>query len=204
MEGIFFYWFAWISWTYTTFIADKTKKRVATALFLLLVMIVSNEQVKLFQIAINCALILFLLMGYYLISKNKWNKLIYYFCVCLILTISFVSFKLFQIYDPVWVMFHPTFKLAIILFLLTLLLIKDQLMRIAILMIAIVQGEIVYTLFINNYVFPSSSNQLEALDIVAISVGFSFLWHGFELFVERLQNYVKQKTIIGVSNNDNM
>ncbi|OIJ14826.1 hypothetical protein BKP37_07570 [Anaerobacillus alkalilacustris] len=196
MEGIYFYWFVWIGWIYVTFILNKTKTRFITALLLLLLIIFSKHSITLFNVTLNISIILCLFIGYYLISMRKFSSIFYYLSVSFILTSSFVSFRLFQLYDPVWVMFHPTFKLSLLLLLLTLLLIKDQIMRISILFVTIAQGEIIFSLFLNSYVNLYANNQLESLDVVAISVTLTYFWFLFEQFVKLFEKFVKQKAFI--------
>lgn len=196
MEGIYFYWIVWISWVYSTFFLAKTKKRLTITIFLLLVIIFSNKQLTLFILTFNSAVLICLVSGYLLISQRRWSYILYYLSVSFILTSSFVSFRFFQLYDPVWIMFNPTFKLSIILLFLLLLLVRDQKIRVGLLLITIAQGEIIYTLFLNNLVTEIPFGQYETLDIIAITIGISYLYFGFEEFVKWLETYTKQKTIL--------
>ncbi len=197
MEGIYFYWFIWIAWIYTTFMMDKTRTRLIVALVLLFSIILSNKEIPLFSLTVNATILFYLLASYFIVSQKKWRKIIYYVCVSLILTSSYVTFKLFQIFDPVWVMFHPTFKLSLILLLLTLTLVKEQMLRVALVVITVTQGEIIYTLFLNSLVTDFGIGKLESLDIIAITVGFTYIWYSFENFVKWLDLFVKQKLSTG-------
>ncbi|QOY35866.1 YphA family membrane protein [Anaerobacillus isosaccharinicus] len=199
MEGIYFYWFFWIAWIYTTFLLEKTQKRVSISLVLLLFIIFSDKHINVNDLLVNTTTLLCLLVGYLLVSRKKMGTLFYYLSVSLILTSSYVTFRLFQLYDPVWVMFHPTMKLALILLILIIILIREQSIRIGLLFIGVAQGEIVYTLFLNKIVPQPVLGQLESLDIIAITAGISFLWFGFEKMVAILDDYVKQRTILSSS-----
>jgi hypothetical protein len=199
MEGIYFYWFAWIGWIYITFLMDKTRFRLLTSFVLLFSIILSNKEIPLFSLTVNGAILFYLFASYIIVAQKKWSKILYYLCISLILTSSYVAFRLFQLFDPVWVMFHPTFKLSLILLFLTLILIKEQKLRIALVVITVTQGEIVYTLFLNSLVAQFGIGRLESLDIIAITISLSFLWYGFENFVKWLDTYVKQRTVLGVT-----
>lgn len=196
MEGIYFYWFFWIAWIYTTFLLEKTEKRILISLVILLLIIFSNKHINVNDLLVNTTTLLCLLVGYLLVSRKKTGTLLYYLSVSLILTSSYVTFRLFQLYDPVWVMFHPTMKLALILLILIIILIREQSIRIGLLFLGVAQGEIVYTLFLNKIVPQPVLGQLESLDIIAITAGISFLWFGFEKMVAILDDYVKQRTIL--------
>lgn len=196
MEGIYFYWIVWISWIYSTFILTKTNERLAISVFLLLVIIFSNKQLTLFTLTFNSTILFCLVSGYLIISQRRWSFILYYLCVSFILTSSFVSFRLFQLYDPVWIIFNPTFKLSIILLFLLLMLVRDQRIRVGLLLITIAQGEILFILFLNNIVTEIPVDQFETLDIIAITIGISYLWFGFEKFVKWLETYTRKRTVL--------
>ena len=196
MEGIYFYWFFWIAWIYTTFLLEKTGKRVSISMVILLFIIFSDKHINVNDMLVNTTTLLCLLVGYLLVSRKKTGTLFYYLSISLILTSSYVTFRLFQLYDPVWVMFHPTMKLALILLILIIILIREQSIRIGLLLLGVAQGELVYTLFLNKIVPQPVLGQLESLDIIAITAGISFFWFGFEKMVAILDDYVKQRTIL--------
>lgn len=196
MEGIFFYWIVWIGWVYSTFLVAKTNKRIAVTIFLLFLIILSNKQLTLFSITFNWAILLCMGSGYLIISQRRWHFILYYLSVSLISTSAFVTFRLFQLYDPVWIIFDPTLKLSLILLFLMLLLVRDQKIRVGMLLITIAQGEIFYRLFLNRVVSEVSFSQFETLDIIAITIGMSYIWFGFENFVKWLETYTKQKSIL--------
>lgn len=199
MEGIYFYWIFWIGWVYTTFLFDKTKQRISITIGILLFIIFSNKHIVVGDVVLNSTILLCLAIGYFLVSKKAFGTVLYYLSIGLILTSSYVAFRLFQLYDPVWVMFHPTFKLSIILILLVIILVKEQSIRIAILFIAVSQGELIYFLFLNR-IFPQEViGKLESLDIIAITTALSYLWFAFEKMVAMLDDYVKQRITLSTS-----
>ncbi len=199
MEGIYFYWFFWIGWIYTTFLLRKSKERLFIAIGILVLIIFSNRHITVGEYMINGTMIFSLLIGYYLVSKSKLGTVVFSLCISMISTVSYVTFRLFQLYDPVWVMFHPTLKLSLILVLLVLVLVKDQRIRIAMLFISVAQGELVYTIFLSKIVPEFLVGQLESLDIIAISLGFIFLWFSFEKLVALLDELVKKRTLLKIT-----
>jgi hypothetical protein len=197
MEGIYFYWLFWIGWIYSTFMLDKTRERITLTVVILLLIIFSTKHVIINDILVNFSTLLGLVIGYYFISKSRFTTIFYYLGISLIMTCSYVSFRLFQLYDPVWVMFNPTIKLAAILIVLTLVLIREHQIRIALLMITVAQGEIIYSLFLTSIVGNVVViGHLESLDIVAITLTASYLWLVFEKMVALLDKYVKQRTVL--------
>lgn len=193
MEGIYFYWIVWLFWVYSTFLLAKTKKRVAITILLLFLIILSTKHLTLFTLTFNSALLFCLVGGYLIISQRRWNFLLYYLSVSLISTSTFVTFRLFQLYDPVWIIFDATLKLSMILLFLILLLIREQKIRVGLLLITIAQGEIFYRLFLNRVVTEITFSQFETLDVIAITIGMSYIWFGFEIFVKWLETYIKKK-----------
>ncbi|RXJ03931.1 hypothetical protein DS745_00635 [Anaerobacillus alkaliphilus] len=199
MEGIYFYWLFWIGWVYTTFLLRKTKERLVIGAGILLLIILSSRHLVVGEYIVNGTIALSLLIGYYLISKNRVGVVVFFLCVSIISTISYVTFRLFQLYDPVWVMFHPTLKLSFLLVILILVLVKDQQMRIALLFVTVAQGELVYTIFLSTIVPEFLIGQRESLDIIAITSCIIFLWYAFERLVTLLDELVKKRTVLRTS-----
>lgn len=203
MEGIFFYWILWTAWVYCTFILEKTEKRTYMTAGLLLFIILAPRHIYIGDFMINSTLFFSVLIGYYLLSKKRKTLLSYYLFVSLITTISFVTFRLFQIYDPVWVMFHPTLKLSVIIALLILMLVREQEIRLSLIFITVAQGELIYTLFLSKIVPQFLIGELKSLDIIAISGMFTFFWFTFEKIVSVLDDFIKQKTVLKTPQKDN-
>ncbi|WNF38014.1 hypothetical protein RJD24_06170 [Bacillaceae bacterium IKA-2] len=195
MEGIYFYWICWICWIYTTFLLAKTKQRLVITIFLLFLIILSTKHLTFFTLTLNSAILFCFLSGCLIISQRRWSFILYCLSVSLISTSAFVTFRLFQLYDPVWVIFNPTWKLSMILLFLILLLVRDQKIRVGLLLITVAQGEILYRIFLNRVVTEITFSQFETLDIIAITIGMSYVWFGFENFVKWLETYTIQKSI---------
>ncbi len=196
MEGIYFYWLFWIGWIVTTFLLEKSRNRLAISIVILLLIIFSNKNIIVDDFVVNSSLIIAIIFGFFLLSNRNLRKVLFYLIISLILTSTFVSFKLFQLYDPLWIMFHPTMQVSIILVILLLILVKEQKIRVAIVFITVPQGEFVYSLFLNNFLSEVKVGQLESLDILATTLFISFIWYGFERSVAVLAEYVKQNTMI--------
>ncbi|MCD8501110.1 MAG: hypothetical protein LRY71_04785 [Bacillaceae bacterium] len=140
-------------------------------------------------------MLIFIGGGYLLLEKKKWSNIVYFIGTGLLCTLVYVSFRLFQLYDPVWVMKHPTVKLAIILFLLTTFLVKSYKNRMALIFIVTSQSEIIYSLYIKDRLGSITIDSLEAFDVVAITIFFSIAWYGFEQLVVWLEKLVKDKYV---------
>lgn len=196
MEGIYFYWIFWALWIYTTFLMEKTRKRFFFAIFLLTTIIFSNRVIELFFLKFNITLLLFMVGGYLLLAKKKWLTTIYFICSGIFSTMIYVSFRWFQLYDPVWVMLNSTIKLSVILFLVVVFLIREQVNRMALIFITITQGEFIYSFLIAEFVEEHIIGSLQAYDVAAITIILTIVWNGFEKFVLWLEKVVQRKVTL--------
>lgn len=204
LEGIFFYWLFWLFWIFTTFFMEKTTKRLYYSIFLLVSILFSTCEITFFSININVTVIIFVVVGYLLLDKKKWFNIFYLIGTGILCTMVYVSFRLFQLYDPVWVMKHPTVKLAIILFVLTAFLVKKFKNRLAIIFIITFQSEFVYSLYIKERLGGIKVGSLEVFDLVAITVFFNFVWYCFEQLILWLDKLVKDKYVTNPLDSNNL
>jgi hypothetical protein len=181
LEGIWFYWLAWLGWVVVTFFVKKGRLRTGLAYSLLLFIITAHQVVSIYQSTVSIGF-LFMLMSVYLYAARLPNlKLLYAFICTIILTFSFVSFHLFRMFDPVWVIFHPSFMVALILTYLVLILNKNMAERILIFLFGLCHGEVLYSVIMERYSFPYIIGNLAFFDVAALGLLFISLWNGFEL-----------------------
>jgi hypothetical protein len=181
MEGIWFYWLAWLGWVVVTFLAKKGKLRTWLSYSLLLFIITAHQVVLIYQSPVSIGFLFMMLCVYSYASRLPNHKLLYTFICTVILTFSFVSFHLFRMFDPVWVIFHPSFMVALILTYLVLTLIKNMRERILIFLFGLCHGEVLYSIIMERYSFPYIIGNLAFFDVVALGLLFISLWNGFEL-----------------------
>ncbi|MGO4888136.1 hypothetical protein ACJ2A9_10285 [Anaerobacillus sp. MEB173] len=193
MDGIYFYWIGWGAWVIATFFMAKTKSRMYTAIVILVTIALSITELRIFGYEVSAAFVFSVIIGYFLLSKLAFLKLLYYFITCIILAFAYVSFSLFALYDPVWVIFDYSLMLATTLVVLTLFLVKDQYLRVVSLTVGAIQGEVVYSVVLHSIYYQKPIGTLAFFDMLAIAIIFTYLWYSFELFVEYTDSYFKKK-----------
>lgn len=180
MEGIFFYWIAWMAWIVITFFMKKDKKRTHMAVFLLMVILFSNDYVTIGHLKINIALLILLIYGYLGLSSLNNGRLLYIVIICHIITLAYIGFTMYRLYDPVVQWFHPTWMTAILLFFLVQILIKPFSLRCLVMMISICHGSLLYTWMMSQ--FSLAVGSLALFDLLAAGFLLLMLWHGFQKF----------------------
>ncbi|WP_456278528.1 YphA family membrane protein [Bacillus sp. AK128] len=192
MEGIWFYWFAWIGWIILTFFFKKDRLRTTLTSILLLILITAHHNIPILHTEVSLGFLVILVVNYCSIANFSYKKLAYLFIYTVILAFSYVSFHLFSIYDPVWVFFHPSFMVAIILTYLTLLLIKEKKERYILYLFGLSHGELLYGFIMDYHRFPITFGGLSFFDIFAIGATFISIWNGFELLSAALNQTLRK------------
>jgi len=180
MEGNMFYWISWMYWIFLTFILDKQwpyRRRLSA--FILVMIILSTSHFKVSGFDIYLSSIVLLMAAYFLISREKRTSIFYIFICSFIITISYVTFHLFEIFDPIWVIFKSDWMIAICITILSLLLQNKLKGRLLIAFSGTMQGEILYAYILNKYSFPYVIGSFAYLDVCflisALLVGWSCL-----------------------------
>ncbi|WP_102345759.1 YphA family membrane protein [Bacillus sp. Marseille-P3661] len=177
MEGIVFYWFSWIAWVFSTFFMKKGKKRLILSAAILLFIIGSNHIVRISSISINLTFLLLILFTLSVVSINVrgWT-LIYFLISSLIITMGYVGFHLFELFDPVWLLFDRNLMLSVAMVYLTLMLLKDSSHRMMVMIIGVCNGELLYTYILSRFSFPHEIGSFQFLDVMAIMTLLVMFW----------------------------
>ena len=201
MEGAMFYWSFWFFWVYATFILKKQNPyRLKIAAIVLIVIIFSNTQTVIGNFELNLGGGLLLLFSYLLLAKEKNRALIYLYICSLITAVAYVTFQLFEVFDPVWILFKREWMLGITIGYLALLLqnsLKNRLLMVA---AGTMQGEMLYAYILNKFDFDYLIGSYAYLDVCSaialILVGWSMLESaGLSLqHVVQLSGKVKHKS----------
>jgi hypothetical protein len=198
MDGTYFYWIAWFFWILTTFFMKKSKERYLFTVIILLLIIFSNKVIVLDIFRINASLGITLLSCYVFLAlfteKNNYKKVVYLLVCTLTITTAYVSFHLFELFDPIWVVFNRTIMLVFCLVYLTLLLIKDRKKRVLCMMIGACQGELLYAFILKNFPFEYEIGALSFLDVMALSVFTIFIWSALEYTIKYFDTYFEKTT----------
>jgi hypothetical protein len=198
VEGIYFYWFSWIGWVITTFLMKKSRVRTALSIFILLVIIVSNSTYQITGLSIHASFILLFLFSLLVMTKASGLRVLYYLICSLIISIGYVCFHLFELFDPIWLIFDRKWMLSFVILYLILMLVKDTYHRIAVAMIGVLNGELLYSLILKKFFSEIVIGDFIFLDSFAFIIFFIFLWNSFEkiaLFFEANFNKGKARRV---------
>ncbi|MBP2240692.1 hypothetical protein J2Z40_001251 [Cytobacillus eiseniae] len=192
MEGIIFYWVSWMVWIMATFFMKKDQLRLKLSWILLVIIIASPHIVPIFQFEISMAGIFLCSIFFYLATKMERLKMVYG-CICaFIIMLAYVCFHLFELFDPVWLIFPRNWMLSVMVVFLALILQENKRNRMYIIILGSFQGEILYALILSKYSFPYLIASLTFLDTMTIALGLVALWNGIELLASFYEKYFNQ------------
>jgi hypothetical protein len=190
MEGSLFYWCLWLFWVYITFFMNKQNPyRTKLALLILVVIIFSNLHFKILNFEFYGSGLLLLLLSYIILSKNKLGSLLYAFICSFIITISYITFNLFVIYDPIWVIFQKEWMMGICFSCLAIFLQNTLRGRLLIIVSGTMQGEILYAFYLNKFEFSYSIGTTAYLDAFSIIILLLVSWSILENAGTFFQNH---------------
>lgn len=169
MEGNYFYFLAWVGWIVATFFMKKESVRWKVSAVILIFIICSQITVSIasFTISVN-ALLLGIISFLGITLYSIWKKL-YVLLSALIIAMLYTSFRLLEVYDPIWIVMNRTFMLSGALVYASILLHEDRLLRLCSLYAGALQGEILVTFIFRKLHFPYEFGSLAFFDIVAVS-----------------------------------
>jgi hypothetical protein len=169
LDGSVFYWICWCFWTFLTFVVNKQNPyRLRLSAFILSLIILANYHFTLIGFDFYAGGLLLLLAAYAFTYREK-NKTIMYFFICsFIVSIAYVTFHLFEIFDPVWVIFNKDWMMGILICYLSILLQKGLKGRLLMVASGTMQGEFLYAYILRKFDFPYSAGTLTYLDAFAI------------------------------------
>lgn len=191
MEGLFFYWFAWIGWIWTTFLMSKDHfLRFRLSIWLLIMMVLSPYQFLIQGFEIHLSAVV--LMVFFIVHTYKLRYMVFG-SVCLsafIIMIGYVSFLLFELYDPVWVIFDRKWMIAFGAMVLSSVLQENIYYRVYALISGMVLGELLYAVLLRNLSFHYPVSSLAFLDLIALMLMLISIWAGFSSFMTTTGNYI--------------
>jgi hypothetical protein len=187
LEGTMFYWICWMYWIILTFIFDKHNPfRFKLSITVLVMIILANIHFIVMGLDLYAGGLFLLVLVYVLIGREKRGAIIYFFICSFIVTIAYVTFHLFEIFDPIWIVFKKEWMMAICFTIIALLLQKNLRGRLLIIVSGTMQGELLYAYILSKYQFPYSIGSLAYLDVCllisAILAGWSCLENAGSFF----------------------
>jgi hypothetical protein len=169
MEGSMFYWILWVYWVYVTFFMNKQNHyRSKLATFILVLIILSNVHFMFMSFEFHVSGLFMLLLSYIILSKKKLGSLLYAFICSFTVTIAYVTFNLFVIYDPVWVIFQKEWMMGICFSCLAIFLQTSLKDRLLIAVSGTMQGEILYAFYLSKFEFSYPIGAIAYLDVFSL------------------------------------
>ncbi|MBY0122576.1 hypothetical protein [Bacillus sp. S/N-304-OC-R1] len=193
MEGLTFYWITWIYWVISTFFMKKgSLSRFYLSLWILMLIIISPYSFSLYDFEISFASIMLLVTLFLMVSTIKSLKAAYVLLSSFIIMLAYVCFHLFELFDPVLLIFPRNWMLAILLISLTFILQANKLYRFIILILGSIQGEFLYAYILNKYSFPFLIGSYAYLDAIALSTALAAAWTSFEYLTSFYEKHLNQ------------
>lgn len=190
MEGALFYWVGWALWVYLTFMLDKKNPyRLKLSIIILVLLFLSSIQFRIGSMDIYAGGLFLLITSYVFFSQEKRGAIIYFFICSLIVSIAYVSFHLFEIFDPIWIIFNRKWMMAIAFGYLALLLQKTLKGRLLIIISGTIHGEFLYAYTLSKFPFPYTIANLEYLDVCALMTALLIGWSVLENAGTYIQNH---------------
>ncbi|MBT2677699.1 hypothetical protein J7E38_01725 [Bacillus sp. ISL-35] len=184
MEGLYFYWLAWIGWVWVTFIMDKNHPdRRKWAVCLLAVIIAAPYKVDFLIFEFHMSAFPIAIFIFMETRRKKTGSFLYLFITSFIIMLAYTSFLMFELFDPVWVLFDRKLMLGAAGFYLAILLHKSRQDRMLALVTGFLQGDILYSAVLWRFNFPYEVASMTFMDILFISSGMLITWSAVESFI---------------------
>lgn len=187
VEGIYFYWFSWIGWVVTTFFMNKGKDRIALSFFILLMIMVSDRTYHINGYSVHASFVLLFFFSLVMMTKIKGLLLFYYLICSLIISIGYVCFHLFELFDPIWLIIDRKWMLSFVILYLILMLVKDAYHRLAVALIGVSNGELLYSLILTKFFREIEIGNFVFLDALAFIIFFILIWNSFEKIAQSFE-----------------
>lgn len=184
MEGLYFYWLAWIGWVWTTFFMNRDNpQRLKWTIMLLAIIFAApyTVDVHIFELHLSAFAIAFFI--FFETRRKKTVSFLYLFLSSFIIMLAYTSFLMFELFDPVWVLFDRKIMLGAAGFYLAILLHKNRHDRILTLVSGFLQGDILFSAILWKFNFPYAAASMAFMDILFISLGLLLAWSAVETMI---------------------
>lgn len=184
MEGLYFYWLAWIGWVWTTFFMNKNNPlRLKMAVILLAVILAAPYTVDVFIFEMHLSAVAIALFIFLETRRKKTGSFLYLFLTSFIIMLAYTSFLMFELFDPIWVLFDRKIMLGAAGFYLAVLLHKERQDRILALISGFLQGDLLFSAILWKFNFPYAAASMAFMDLLFISLGLLLAWSAIESMI---------------------
>lgn len=187
MEGLYFYWLSWMCWIWATFLMRKQKQeRIKIAAWVLAVIIAVNYKATIFIYDFNGSALIIVLLLVFETRKTKASEFLYLFITSFIIMLSYASFLLLELYDPVWVIIDSKILIAAGILYLTVVLHKNKKNRLLISITGLLLGEVIFATVLANQGISYFISSLAFLDLMFICLGLQQVWNAIQTTIEAI------------------
>ncbi|MCM3571680.1 MULTISPECIES: hypothetical protein [Mesobacillus] len=184
MEGLYFYWLAWIGWVWTTFFMNKNNPlRLKWAIILLAVILAAPYTVDVFIFEMHLSALAIAFFIFLETRRKKTGSFLYLFLTSFIIMLAYTSFLMFELFDPIWVLFDRKIMLGAAGFYLAVLLHKERQDRILALISGFLQGDLLFSAILWKFNFPYAAASMGFMDLLFISLGLLLAWSVIESMI---------------------
>jgi len=192
-EGVLFYWFCWIFCVITLFFLEKNKARTFFSFWILISIICSNQYIKIdYYYSVSLTFII-LYIGSLVIFSKLSNK-IYHFIASFTMMIGYVGLLLFEKNSPIWLIGPRMLLISVITSVLISFLSKNFYSRLAIGLVGMCSGEILYSIILVNYHMPKPIGEFVFLDTVLLTLFILFILKQFQHVKEWIKIVITKYT----------
>jgi len=184
MDGLYFYWLAWIGWVWTTFFMNKNNPlRLKMAVILLAVILAAPYTVDVFIFEMHLSAVAIAFFIFLETRRKKTGSFLYLFLTSFIIMLAYTSFLMFELFDPIWVLFDRKIMLGAAGFYLAVLLHKERQDRILALISGFLQGDLLFSAILWKFNFPYAAASMAFMDLLFISLGLLLAWSAIESMI---------------------
>lgn len=193
MEGFMFFWIFWMYWVLTTFFMKKKKERLYLSVCILLIITLSIHSIEVHRFKISLAGLFLLVTTYYLLGRENFSRMLYGVVSSFIIMLAYTTFKLMEIYDPVFVFIDSNFMLSTIVAYLAVLLQSKLHLRILSVLVGTIHGELLFSFILRDITFTSEMATLAFFDVIALGSAFLLGIGGFKKISLFFEGHFKQQ-----------
>lgn len=165
-EGLIFYFVSWCVWVVVTFLMAKTRERFLAGLFLMVLIISSNESVAIFHFRFSLTAIIITCVCIAILINRK--KVVYPTFASIIVSIGYAGMLLWETVVPVWVVMPRLILLSLLCYILLYFLVESMMVRLAIWGFGSVFGEFIYSMVVMGYNVSAPIGDAGYLDVLSL------------------------------------
>ncbi|PLS16363.1 hypothetical protein CVD28_18020 [Bacillus sp. M6-12] len=172
MDGLFFYWLAWIAVVVLLFfVSERWKYRFPMLIHLLMIMIIASYQVNVDALSFNFSVIYIFIAICVYIRRMRLMQIFGFVISIFTVAMAYCCFQLYSMLDPVWLLFDKSWMMAILLNYLCVLLFSAKGIRLGGLIGGMALGDCMTSFLLSRLAMPYAAGSFSWLDDAALALG---------------------------------